>query len=153
MALRNLKELRLALLNQMLKKISVNNQFEHLMIAKRSQNPQSVISTIGDYCDEAGAILSQMKNVTDISDVEFSHLATLCKLLKEKSTRICVVQMNFACMLVIQACEQRNKIKFFQALDMLENDFSIIQSQLEAYARIERRIIMLETDQAGGSSS
>lgn len=40
----------------------VNDQFEHLMISGRAQNPQFVVKTIEDYCAEIETIISQMKN-------------------------------------------------------------------------------------------
>lgn len=40
----------------------VNDQFEHLMISKRAQNPQFVVQTLEDYCAEIEAMISQMKN-------------------------------------------------------------------------------------------
>ncbi|XP_060168831.1 histidine-containing phosphotransfer protein 1-like [Lycium barbarum] len=153
MALRILTKIQLALLNQMLKKGLVNNEFEHLMIAKRAQNPQFVIQTIEEYGAEVEAIMSQMKNDIDIPDVDFSHLVALCDLVREKSTRIGAAQVNSACMLLVRACEQRNKKKFSQTLELLRNDFSTTQSQLEGYARMERRIIIVQRGQVGSSSS
>lgn len=40
----------------------INNEFEHLMISKRAQDPESVVETIKEYCAEVEAILSQMRN-------------------------------------------------------------------------------------------
>lgn len=40
----------------------INNEFEHLMISKRAEDPQFVVETIQEYCAEVKAILSQMKN-------------------------------------------------------------------------------------------
>ncbi|PHT35294.1 hypothetical protein CQW23_27094 [Capsicum baccatum] len=151
MALRILKELQLGLLNQMLEKGLINNDFEHLMISKREENHEFALQAIKEYCAEVEALLSQMKNDIEIPDVEFPHLVALCDLVKEKSTRIGTVRVISTCKLVIRVCDQRNKKKFSQALGLLKHDFSTTQSQLEAYARMERRIIMVQIDRAGGS--
>ncbi|KAF3615187.1 putative transcription factor MYB21-like [Capsicum annuum] len=151
MALRILKELQLGLLNQMLEKGLINNDFEHLMISKREENHEFALQAIKEYCAEVEALLSQMKNDIEIPDVEFPHLVALCDLVKEKSTRIGTIRVISTCNLVIRVCDQRNKKKFSQALGLLKHDFSTTQSQLEAYARMERRIIMVQIDRAGGS--
>ncbi|CAN4107245.1 unnamed protein product [Withania somnifera] len=142
MALRILYAMQLALLNQMLKKGVINNEFEHLMISKRGGYPGFVVQTIEKYCAEVEAILSQMTNDIAKPDVEFSHLASLCDLVKEKSTRIGSVQVIASCMLLIRACHQNNKKRFSQTLGLLKNDFTITQTDLEAYARMEKRIII-----------
>ncbi|XP_015164917.1 histidine-containing phosphotransfer protein 1-like [Solanum tuberosum] len=152
MALSILKEIQLSLLNQMLQKGLINNEFEHLMISKRAQDPQSVVQTIEEYCAEVEAILSQMKNDIDTPEVDFSHLMASCELVKDKSIRIGSVLVSSTCMLLIRACDERNKRKFSLILELLKNDFSTTQSQLEAYARMERRIIIVQLDEAGSSS-
>ncbi|KAG5577975.1 hypothetical protein H5410_058109 [Solanum commersonii] len=170
MALSILKEIQLSLLNQMLQKGLINNEFEHLMISKRAQDPQSVVQTIEEYCAEVEAILSQMKNDIDTPEVVFSHLMASCELVKDKSIRIGSVLVSSTCMLLIRACDERNKktskmhvqlrqvhiniynFRFSLILELLKNDFSTTQSQLEVYARMERRIIIVQIDEAGSSS-
>ncbi|XP_049353835.1 histidine-containing phosphotransfer protein 1-like [Solanum verrucosum] len=152
MALSILKEIQLSLLNQMLQKGLINNEFEHLMISKRAKDPQSVVQTIEEYCAEVEAILSQMKNDIDTPEVDFSHLMASCELVKDKSIRIGSVLVSSTCMLLIRVCDERNKKKFSLILELLKNDFSTTQSQLEAYARMERRIIIVQIDEAGSSS-
>ncbi|KAK4726856.1 hypothetical protein R3W88_031773 [Solanum pinnatisectum] len=151
MALRILTEMQLSLLNQMLKKGLINNEFEHLMISKRAQDHVSVVETIKEYCAEVEAILSQMRNDIATPDVEFSHLVASCDLVKNKSRRIGCELVISTCMLLIGACDQRNKKKFSQTLELLNNDFSTTQSQLETYTWLERRIINVQIDQAESS--
>ncbi|TMX00189.1 hypothetical protein EJD97_001224 [Solanum chilense] len=151
MALRILTDMQLSLLNQMLKKGLINNEFEHLMISKRAEDPQFVVETTQEYCAEVKAILSQMKNDIATPDVEFSHLVASCDLVKKKSTRIGCELVISTCMLLIGACDERNKKKFSQTLELLKKDFSTTQSQLETYAWLERRIINVQVDQAESS--
>ncbi|KAG5571652.1 hypothetical protein H5410_061418 [Solanum commersonii] len=129
----------------------INNEFEHLMISKRAQDPESVLATIKEYCAEVEAILSQMRNDIATPDVEFSHLVASCDLVKNKSRRIGCELVISTCMLLIGACDQRNKKKFSQTLELLKNDFSTTQSQLETYAWLERRTINVQIDQAESS--
>ncbi|XP_057954700.1 histidine-containing phosphotransfer protein 1-like [Malania oleifera] len=123
----------------------VNDQFSHIQSLKSAEKPDSVVQFISMYCDDVGAIISELKSYIDLPDVDFSRLAAEARKVEEKSLRIGAEHMRLACADLIQACEENNKENFSRALKWMKNEFVRTRSKLESFAQMERRIIRLES--------
>ncbi|XP_024019267.1 histidine-containing phosphotransfer protein 1 [Morus notabilis] len=125
----------------------VNDQFSQVQTLKSVNGPDFVVQLVDTYFAEMETLLAELSSHSDLPALDFSKLAVLAGKVKDLSSCMGAEHVRLSCANLIQACDQKNKQNFSQALIWMKNEFSQTRIKLEAYAQMERRIIRVQRRQ------
>ncbi|XP_031384610.1 histidine-containing phosphotransfer protein 2-like isoform X2 [Punica granatum] len=116
----------------------VNDQFSQVLTLKTEDEPDSVLKLINAYLNDAEAILSEFPE---------NILAAQARKISEISLCIGAEHMKLACSDLIQACDEKQGRRFFQAVGWTKMEFSRTRGKLDALVQMEKRILRLKSKQ------
>ncbi|KAK4286360.1 hypothetical protein QN277_002923 [Acacia crassicarpa] len=155
MTLQILKGLHQDYLNSLLDEGILNEQFNRIHSERRNEEPaDSVVKLIESYFKDVEAILSDLSSHDDNkSKIDLTKLSALAREIQDKSKSIGAEHVKNACPPLIEACEENHKRKFDRSLMWVTTEFSSTKTKLEAYVRMERRIMRYTEPRVESSSS